>query len=132
MPPRQSRRAARLIARNTLALAASRALWLTASGIALSAGTDAVQAQASAKSYAIPAGSLESALTRYALESGLMLSYSATDIAGKRSTGLQGTFDAPEALARLLAGTGLAARPQPNGGYILRPVPGSQPGQDAA
>ncbi|WP_191579176.1 TonB-dependent siderophore receptor [Achromobacter insolitus] len=132
MPPRQSRRAARLIARNTLALAASRALWLTASGIALLAGTDAVQAQTSAKSYTIPAGSLESALTRYALESGLMLSYSATDIAGKRSPGLQGSFDAPEALARLLAGTGLAARPQPNGGYILRPVPGSQPGQDAA
>ena len=132
MDYRLYQRAARLITRNTLALAASRAFWLTATGMALSAGAHPVQAQASARTYAIPAGTLESALTRYALESGLMLSYSASDIADKRSSGLQGSFEASEGLARLLAGTGLAARLQPNGGYVLRPLPGGQAGQESA
>ncbi|MBR8653599.1 TonB-dependent siderophore receptor [Achromobacter sp. Marseille-Q0513] len=111
-------------ARAVLALAAGLPFRLAASGAALALACAGVaQAQTAARTYAIPAGTLESVLSRYAVDSGLMLSYSAGDIAGKRSTGLAGSHAAPAALARILAGTGLEALPQPNGGYVLRPQP---------
>lgn len=113
--------------RHAVAWATSQALWLTAAGLPLLAMSGMAIAQAEADSavraYAIPAGSLENVLTRFALDSGVMVSYAAGDIAGRQSPGLNGSYSAPQALKALLTGTGLAANPQPNGGYTLRRVP---------
>lgn len=115
--------------RRAASLAVSRGLILTVFGTTVlpSAGTAFAQTAADARTYAIPAGPLENVLTRFALESGLMLSYGAADIAGKRSPGLTGSHSAPAALKALLTGTGLAADQQSNGGYVLRAVPTSAP-----
>ncbi len=69
--------------------------------------------------YAIPAGSLEAALNRFGREAGILLAYPAAQVAGLQSPGLNGSFEVPQALDRLLAGSGLAARRQPGGGYTL-------------
>lgn len=126
------RRAVHTFQRHAAALAASQALMLATLGTALLAAPSAAQVPASAKTYAIPAGTLEGVLTRFALESGLMLSYRSEDITGKHSPGLTGRHEAADALKRILADTSLAATPQPNGGYVLRAAPAVAPpgGQD--
>ena len=116
-----------LFSRHAVAWATSQALWLTAAGIPLIAMSSVAIAQSEADSavrtYAIPAGSLEKVLTRFALDSGVMVSYAAGDIAGRQSPGLNGSYSVPQALKALLTGAGLAAQPQPNGGFTLRRVP---------
>lgn len=67
-------------------------------------------AQAAAHSFAIPAQPLVPALTAFAQQSGLQLVYAAELASGRRSAGVTGTMSADDALARLLAGTGLSAR----------------------
>lgn len=128
MNSRFSRRAMRLLISNTLTLAVRRSPWLMAAGLAAAAASVQAQSQAGVRVYAIPASALESALTRFAVESGLMLSYTAEEIADKRSPGLAGRYGPAEALGYLLAGTGLAARAQPNGGYVLRRLPSGSSG----
>ncbi len=105
----------------TLALALS----LSAAGMALLQAPGVAQAQAAAASYRIPAGPLADVLQRFGRESGLMLSYSAVDIEGKRSAGIDGAYRNDDALAALLAGTGLAAQRLANGSYLLRPAAGA-------
>jgi iron complex outermembrane receptor protein/outer membrane receptor for ferric coprogen and ferric-rhodotorulic acid len=104
--------------RHSLALAAGATLALCAASATLAPQTAHAQAQAPSdvRSYAIPAGPLEGALARFSQESRVMLSYTAADIAGRRSAGLSGSHAAAAALDALLAGTGLAAHAQPNGG----------------
>lgn len=77
-----------------------------------------VAAGAAARVYDIPAGSLDAVLTRFGREAGILLTYAPALAAGRRSAGLQGRFDVPEAFDRLLAGTGLAASAR-GGGYTL-------------
>ncbi len=74
-------------------------------------------------SYAIPAGPLGAALNRFAAETGIFLAGDASLTAGKRSTGLRGSFGVDEALRRLLSGTGVEAVRQADGRYTLRAVP---------
>lgn len=61
------------------------------------------------RSYAIPAGSLDQVLNRFASEAGILLSADSRLTAGKHSAGLHGSFSVNEGLARLLAGSGLRA-----------------------
>jgi len=68
----------------------------------------AVQAQA--MPLQIPAGDLKTALDRYAAQSGVQLLYRADDVQGRTSPGVQGSLDPAQALAALLAGTGMATR----------------------
>lgn len=77
------------------------------------------------RSYAVAAGDLQAALSAFGQASGLMISYSAEDIAGKRSHGVNGRYAAKDALATLLAGTGLEAIALSNGGYTVTPIPRS-------
>ncbi|SFD56152.1 iron complex outermembrane recepter protein [Pseudomonas citronellolis] len=74
----------------------------------------------SVRAYDIPAGSLDSAITRFAHESGVNIAFAAHQLDGLASPGLHGRFDATQALARLLAGSGLVAQAQPGGGFLLR------------
>ncbi|CAK7258103.1 MULTISPECIES: TonB-dependent siderophore receptor [unclassified Shinella] len=66
-----------------------------------------VPAFAQAQSYAIPAGPLAGALAAFGRQSGTQIAYEASIARGKTSPGLSGTASREEAIARLLAGTGL-------------------------
>ncbi|WP_454688279.1 TonB-dependent siderophore receptor [Achromobacter aloeverae] len=123
---RPSRRAARNAARpGRLPLAFA---LRTAACLALAAAaTPAVHAQAAPSaaplSFDIPAGPLDAALTHYARIARVNLSYDVALIKGASTRGLQGRYSAPDGLNRLLAGSGIEAAPQPDGGYVLRPAP---------
>jgi iron complex outermembrane receptor protein len=80
----------------------------------------AVQAQAAeSRSYDIPAGTLEDALSRFGREAGIMLSFRPDIAAGRHSDGLRGSHTVQSGLAALLAGTGIEAVRQSNGSYVL-------------
>ncbi|TBU97802.1 TonB-dependent siderophore receptor [Stutzerimonas kirkiae] len=99
-------------ARNALALAIAT--------IALPTVLAPVQAQAqSQQRFDIQAGALGEALNRFGQQAGILLSYPASLTDGRRSPGLQGQYGVDEGLVRLLAGTGLQAVRQANGGYAV-------------
>src|SRR5690606_19546126 len=77
------------------------------------------------RTYAVAAGDLQTVLSAFGQASGLMIFYSADDITGRRSAGVNGRYSAKDALATLLAGTGLQAIAQSNGGYTVTPIPRS-------
>ncbi|MBW3509165.1 STN domain-containing protein [Janthinobacterium sp. NKUCC06_STL] len=105
--------------RSVAALAVSQALWLLAASGASAAAPLAQAANAARIELAIPAGTLEQVLVRFGQETGTMISYQAASLAGKRSAGLTGSYSVPEALGAIVAGSGLRAVPQANGGYVL-------------
>lgn len=90
------------------------AFYLACAGIvSLAPGLSApVHAQqlSDVQAYAIPAGTLATALTRFSEESGFFLAGTVALAEGKNSKGLQGNFTVRDGLATLLAGTGLVAR----------------------
>lgn len=100
------------------ALLAVLALALAAMPPARGAGPIPFEQQA-ARPYAIPAGPLSTALSRFAAETGLLLSGNAKLTAGKRSPGLHGTYRPEQALQRLLAGSGLTWRFDEEGSVTL-------------
>lgn len=75
--------------------------------------------------YSIPAGALGDVLTRFGSDSAILLSFSSESTQGLRSAGLQGNYGVHDGFRVLLAGSGLQAVPQPNGGYLLQKVPAS-------
>lgn len=75
------------------------------------------------QSFSIPVSSLDQALTRLSRETGLNIAFAPDDLAGKHSPALQGHFTPGQALARLLAGSGLQAVALDGGGYRLIPQP---------
>lgn len=85
------------------------ALMLTTATLALDAATGSpVFAQGAAASFSVPAGSLNAALTSFARQSGLQVTYDPSIAEGKRSAGVSGTLNPAEAVARLLDGSGLS------------------------
>ncbi|MBD9413508.1 TonB-dependent siderophore receptor [Pseudomonas sp. PDM16] len=86
------------------------------------------RAEASVRSYAIPAGPLGAVLGRFASESGVVLSFDAALTAGKQSQGLQGRYSVEQGFARLLAGSGLQIVLSGSGDYTLIP---QSDGEDA-
>lgn len=79
----------------------------------------AAHAQAAARAYAIPAGTLEDALSRFGREAGIMLSFKPEITTGKHSNGLAGTYTPRGGLDMLLANTGLEVSQQSNGSYLI-------------
>lgn len=73
--------------------------------------------------FAIPAGSLEAALNSFAATAGVTVSFAPESANGQHSSGLHGRYTANQALQTLLAGSGLQAIRQANGGYSLLPQP---------
>ncbi|WP_296271934.1 TonB-dependent receptor [Pseudomonas sp. UBA6323] len=69
--------------------------------------------------YNIAAGPLDAALSQFATAAGVTLSFASTQVSGLQSPGLQGRYDVEEGLVYLLAGSGLQAQRQANGGYVL-------------
>ncbi|WP_374346567.1 TonB-dependent receptor [Phenylobacterium sp.] len=70
--------------------------------------------------FAIPAGTMESVLTTYAIQAHVQLLYTPDLVAGRRSAGLTGALTAREALGRLLSGSGLSAQESRPGVIVLR------------
>jgi len=66
--------------------------------------------ESTAQQFEIPPGSLDRALNALAERAGLVLASDASLTAGKTSPGLEGRYTVPQALTRLLTGTGLDYR----------------------
>ncbi|MFZ4877534.1 TonB-dependent receptor plug domain-containing protein [Janthinobacterium sp. Mn2066] len=99
-----------------LAGAAYGALAFTASG-ARAQTLDSAEAR---RTYAIPAGSLERTLTRFASAAGVELSADAALLQGKSSQGLSGSYTVRQGFEALLRGQGLRLVAGANGAYALR------------
>lgn len=92
---------------------------ISAAMLPVTAQAQPAAAATDATSYSIPAGDLSLALATFAEQSGILLSGAGTLTEGKSSHGVQGEFTPSQALMILLAGTGLEARQQSNGSYLL-------------
>ncbi|PTQ69129.1 TonB-dependent receptor [Pseudomonas sp. GV071] len=77
------------------------------------------------RSYEVQAGTLSSALTRFASQAGVNLSVDPALVSGRDSAGLSGTFGVQEGFARLLQGSGLQLQSAGEGAYTLVPAPDS-------
>lgn len=110
--------------------------------LALAASTTAFQAAAqtapasasaasAARSYSIPAGPLGPALSAFAGQSGVTLSFTPEQTQSLSTSGLQGSFNLEQGFAQLLAGTGLRAVPSA-GGFALQATPQVRPASGAA
>ena len=73
--------------------------------------------------YAIAAGSLVSALNRFAEQAGVFLAGRNELARDKHSPGLEGEFTVQQGLQRLLQGSGLQVQPQGDRGYVLQVAP---------
>ena len=69
--------------------------------------------------YHIAAGALGDALSLFATAANVTLSFNSAQTRGLSTTGLDGVYSVDEGLNRLLAGSGLTAQRQANGGYVL-------------
>ncbi|MCB5184256.1 TonB-dependent receptor [Methylobacillus gramineus] len=77
----------------------------------------------SSKSYNIAAGALEDALTQFAQQAGVLLSFEPELVAGKNSQGLSGTYTVKQGFAKLLQASGLDIVVKENGNVGLRKLP---------
>src|SRR5215472_6245991 len=85
------------------------------------------------RSYHIGAQALGAALQEFAAQAGIQLLFSESDVAGMKTTGLQGSFSTDQALQRLLAGSGLVFEyPKPDAVIIRRPANTSESSTAAA
>lgn len=73
-----------------------------------------------ARSYQIAAGPLGPALSAFAGQAGVTVSFTPEKTRELRTPGLQGAFSVEQGFAQLLAGTGLRAVPRDGGGYTLQ------------
>jgi iron complex outermembrane receptor protein len=96
----------------------------------------AAQAPASAatRQYEIPAGPLDEALNRFALQAGVAVAQDAAKLKGLRTAGLHGNHGVEEGFALLLRGSGYAIAKTP-AGYVLvqagEPKPAPTPAKPA-
>ncbi|MEZ2127589.1 MULTISPECIES: secretin and TonB N-terminal domain-containing protein [unclassified Sinorhizobium] len=72
--------------------------------------TSRVSSPAATVALDIPAQNLNGAILSFADKAGIQVFYDTARVQGLRSPGVQGSFTPQEALARILAGTGLAYR----------------------
>ena len=110
--------ASRLHAKRLPAAVRGALLALALTGAASAAQAQAAPAAQAVRSYAIPAGPLGPALSRYAGESGINLAIDPALVAGRSTQGLSGDFGARAGLDRLLKDSGLAGHPSGADGYV--------------
>jgi len=92
----------------------------------------AQQAPGMRQSHDIPAGPLAPALRSLAGAANMLLTFTAEQTNGKTTTGIRGQYTPEEALAALLADSGLQAVKLDNGGYVLRATPAPAPAAGAS
>ncbi len=76
---------------------------------------------AQAAPFDIPRGDLTSALDRYMKQSGVSLMYSSGAVRGVVSSGARGDLEAPDALSRILSGTGFTMQRDASGAIAIVP-----------
>jgi len=69
--------------------------------------------------YSIPAGSLASAMKKFATASGVVVSFSREEVAGLHSEGLRGNYELEQGFAQLLQGSGLQVQQAGDKRYAL-------------
>ncbi|MDN7867671.1 TonB-dependent receptor [Burkholderia multivorans] len=129
--PRRRPASARRTRRTTVPAAPNRVAHRLAGAVLLSAllplpaladadsDVAATAPRTSRRAFDVPAGPLEATLNRFGREAGLLIAFPPELTAGLTSGGVHGRFDVDDALARVLAGTGLVALRQSGGGYTL-------------
>lgn len=75
---------------------------------------------AAPRDFHLPAQPATEALLEFSRQAGLDVLYSFDDLQAVRSNAVEGAFEPDDALARLLAGTGFAARRYSGGQYVVR------------
>jgi len=90
--------------------------------LACAATLAAALAQAAPVDIDLPAQPLPEAIKALARATGASIAADSALLAGKTAPAVRGRLEAGEALARLLAGSGLEAVAQPQGGWMLRPA----------
>lgn len=75
------------------------------------------------RSFEVSAGTLGTALTRFAGQAGVNLSVDPALVSGRNSAGLSGSYGVEEGFSRLLQGSGLQLQPLSEGAYTLVPAP---------
>ncbi|MCI1836204.1 TonB-dependent receptor [Achromobacter ruhlandii] len=93
------------------------ALWPAAAALAQIAPTE------QARTYRIPAGPLAENLSRFADNAGVTVLFDAALVGQRRGAGLNGDYAVADGFARLLAGSGLAARERSPGVFVLQALP---------
>ncbi|WP_050465353.1 TonB-dependent siderophore receptor [Herbaspirillum autotrophicum] len=132
-PTAPRRPSQRPLARKILARAISQISVGTLAAASLLALPQIVMAQsAPLRQYDIPAGSMESVLSRFGREAGITLSFAPETTAGMRSSGLHGGYSIASGLDTLLAGSGLQASVQANGSYLLRKTAAAEAARPAS
>lgn len=97
-------------------------LGLTTAGATLPGAAiaqNAASETAAVKSFSVPAGPLDDALTRFGRAAGVNLSYDSAALSGLTTKGLAGSYSVREGLSALLEGTGVQVIAQPGGGFAL-------------
>ena len=92
----------------------------------MAAPVHAAADEGAVRQYHLSKGDLGQALTRFAAEAGIVLSFDPALTRGHRTEGLEGSYNVPDALARLLAGSDLQAVQNEDGHYTLMPRPSSE------
>jgi len=80
------------------------------------------------RTFNIAPGPLGATLSRFAVESGIALSFQPSLTEGLTSPGLSGSYSTQEAMTRLLAGSGLEIVSRTDGSYSLAPRPADSAG----
>ncbi|WP_296593443.1 TonB-dependent receptor [Methylophaga sp.] len=78
--------------------------------------------EAPTKNYSIPAGPLSKAISDYAAETGVRLTFDPSIAKDKQTKGLDGEYSVDEGFNRLLKDSGLEAIDDQDGGYFLVPA----------
>ena len=119
-----------IAARNPLTLALQAATLALAAATALPVMAQVAEPAASVKkSYHIPAGPLGRALSTFAMEAGVLLSFDPALTANKQTQGLRGEYGVQDGFSVLLAGSGLSLVRQADGSYSLQAITGAAAAQ---
>lgn len=90
-----------------------------AQGIAAGGGT---AQQQGVRTYDVEPGPLADVLTRFAQQAGVLLSFDAAGLQGRRSSGVKGAHAVDEGFRQVLAGSGFEAVATGGNRYVLRPA----------
>ncbi|NIE74274.1 TonB-dependent siderophore receptor [Pantoea sp. Ap-967] len=81
-------------------------------------------ADAVTREYHIAQGDLGQALTRFAAQAGIVLSFDPSTLEGRKTPGLEGAYSVEQGLQALLAGSGMRVVKENDGRYFLAPPSG--------
>ncbi len=95
------------------------AMALAAGGLMAAAPARAQSETQATRNFDIRAGSLGSAIARLGRQADIMVTVDPALVRGRRTSGLRGSYSPEQALNALLANSGLMARPDGRGGFVV-------------